>query len=231
MDDVILLHGALGASAQLDPLANALRLSFCVHQVEFEGHANTLPRERPYRIEHFAENVAEYMAHTGLDTASVFGYSMGGYVALHLAHALPARVRNVATLGTKFRWDPATAERETKKLDAATIRAKVPKFADVLERRHAKAGGWERVLAETAGLLRSLGDNQLLADDVLAHIRHPVRVLVGDKDNTVTVEEATDVSRHLAAGTITVLSDTPHPIEQVDVSRLALLLTEVFGAR
>ena len=37
MTDLVLLHGALGASRQLDPLAEALRSRFLVHQLDFEG--------------------------------------------------------------------------------------------------------------------------------------------------------------------------------------------------
>ena len=44
---------------------------------------------------------------------------MGGYVALHLALHHPERVQRIVTLGTKFRWDPVTAEREAARLDPA----------------------------------------------------------------------------------------------------------------
>lgn len=227
--DLILLHGALGASRQLDPLADALRSRFRVHQLDFEGHAALPARDRPFRIRHFAENVVERMERAGITSAALFGYSMGGYVALQLAAERPELVRCVATLGTKFRWDPATAARETARLDPAAIRAKVPRFADTLAERHAGAGGWEIVLARTANLLRNLGDEPPLTDDTFARIRQPVLVLVGERDATVTVEETMDIARHLPAGLLTVLSDTPHPIEQVDADLLASTLGAFFS--
>ena len=227
-DDLVLLHGALGATAQFDALATALGDRFRVHRLDFEGHGESPPRDRPFRMQYFAENVIELLDRERIASARLFGYSMGGYVATYLASELPDRVHSVATLGTKFRWDPATAAREAARLDPTTIRAKVPRFADALEARHAKAGGWELVLARTADLLRDLGDHPLLSDETLNRIAQHVRVIVGDRDNTVTVEESGEVARMLSNGQLTVLPDTPHPIEQVDLSTLVPELFDVF---
>jgi pimeloyl-ACP methyl ester carboxylesterase len=224
--ELILLHGALGASGQLVPLAGQLREHFTVRMLDFEGHGSADVTTRPFRMRNFADNVLDLLDARGIARAHCFGYSMGGYVALCLAHTHPDRVSSVATLGTRFRWDAATAAREASRLDPAAIRAKVPKFADALAARHASAGGWELVLERTAEMLRDLGDHPVLTDDGLARIAQPVRVIVGDRDNTVSVEESTAVARILPHGAATVMPDTPHPIEQVDVAALARLLLE-----
>ena len=226
MIDLLLLHGALGARTQLDPLAEALHPGFHVHQLDFEGHGDAAPRGRPFRMQHFGENVIDLIDSLGIERVRLFGYSMGGYVAVHLAMTRPDRVDRVVTLGTKFRWDPATAARDVIRLNPDTIRAKVPHFAEALAARHEGARGWERVLADTADLLRDLGDNPLLTDATLAAITQPVRVIVGDQDTTVSVEESTTIARTLAAGSLTVLPDTPHPVEQVNVDVLAPVLVE-----
>ena len=229
--DVVLLHGALGAARQLDPIAEALGPHFRVHRLDFEGHASASPPDRPFRMRHFAENVIGLFERDGIGSAAFFGYSMGGYVALHLAGERPELVERVATLGTKFRWDPPTAAREAGRLDPAAIRAKVPRFADTLAARHAAAGGWEGVLARTADLLRNLGDNPLLTDATIARVRQPVCVMVGERDNTVSVDESTDVARRFSSGSLMVLPDTPHPIEQVDTALLASVLRDFFEPR
>jgi pimeloyl-ACP methyl ester carboxylesterase len=228
MTHLVLLHGALGVSSQLTALSDALAPYFHMHRLDFEGHATARDRGRPFRVAHFVQNVLDLLDDKGIERASFFGYSMGGYVALALALEHPTRVAKVATLGTKFRWDPDTAAREATRLDPATIRAKVPRFADTLEARHQTAGGWELVLGRTADFLRDLGAHPTLTDETLGAITHPVRVIVGDRDNTVSVEESTAVSHALGAGSLTVLPNTTHPIEQVDVGSLASVLIDFF---
>lgn len=214
----------------MKPVADALRPHFTVHQLNFEGHAGAPSRGRPFRVKHFVENVLDFMRQERIERANVFGYSMGGYVALSLALSHPERVDRIATLGTKFRWDPATATRESARLDPAAIRTKVPRFADALAARHEAAGGWEAVLARTADFLRDLGEHPVLRDENLTRIPHPVRVIVGDRDNTVSVEESEGVAALLSSGSVVTLEDTPHPIEQVPVEVLAATLREFFGA-
>jgi pimeloyl-ACP methyl ester carboxylesterase len=220
---LVLLHGALGSTSQLEPLAAVLRPHFDVHLLDFEGHGSR-PTNRAFRMSTFAENVVELLDRERITSARFFGYSMGGYVALTLASRMPERVTSIATLGTKFRWDPKIAARETIRLNPDVIRAKVPPFAEALQARHAAAGGWENVLAKTAELLRDLGDHPVLTDATLSRVTRPVRVIVGDRDNTVSVEESRGAANALGNGTLSVMENTPHPIEQVDVAKLAELL-------
>jgi pimeloyl-ACP methyl ester carboxylesterase len=225
---LLLLHGALGAGPQLRPLAAALSDSFDVHVPDFEGHGATPRRGRPFRIEHFADNVLEFLERTSPGPAHYFGYSMGGYVALYLATVRPELVLSVATLGTKFRWSADTAERDATALDTERIRAKVPRFAAALAERHV-AAGWETVLAETAGMMRALGERPLLDAATLATIAAPVRICVGDRDATVGIDESAEAYRALRAGELEVLPGTPHPFEKAPLARLARTLTEFYA--
>jgi pimeloyl-ACP methyl ester carboxylesterase len=212
-----LLHGALGAASQLDPLAARLRQRTRDYRVvEFVGHGKTPSAARPFTIAGFVEQLVEELERDGVESADFFGHSMGGYVALAFALAHPDRARSIVTLGTKFEWTPEVAARDAARLDPAAIRAKVPRFAEQLEARHRGAGGWERVLAQTAGLLTELGERPVLDASALERIEQPVRIAVGDRDATVSVEESARVSRALGKGELAVLPRTPHPFEQVN---------------
>lgn len=218
----ILIHGALGSASQLAPLAS--RLGDAVLCVELAGHGDTPSTDAAYDIRAFAADVLRAMDARGIARASLFGYSMGGYVALVLAADHPGRVDSVATLGTKLAWSPDVARRETSRLDPDAIRAKVPNFAELLERRHAGAGGWEGVLHRTSALLRGLGDAPIVDDALLARIQQPVRLMVGDRDTVVSIDETAAAAKKLTRGELAVLPGTPHPIEQADVALLAALL-------
>lgn len=225
---ILLLHGALGASGQLAPLLPLLSPHYRVESIDFEAHGAAAMRGRPFRMEHFVENVLDYLASNSLENVHIFGYSMGGYVACLLAAAHPDKVLSIATLGTKFYWDPDTAAREIDFLDPDKIRAKVPHFAAALEARHT-ASGWEAVLYATADLLTSLGKTGGLRAPTLAQILCPVRIIVGDRDRTVGVPEAHEVFRALPQGQMEVFPATPHELERVPPDQLARTLVTFFG--
>jgi pimeloyl-ACP methyl ester carboxylesterase len=227
--DLILLHGALGDATQLAPLGERLDRERRPTILELEGHGSTPPRGGPLRIESFADAVLGAMDQAGIARADFFGYSMGGYVALYLAATVPDRVARVATLATKLAWTPEVAERECALLDAATIRVKVPKFAAALEAKHT-ATGWEALLAHTADLLRDLGARPRITDETLASITQPVRIAVGDRDATVTIDECVAAVRRMPNGELEVHPRTPHPFEKAPVERLARSLSEFFAA-
>jgi pimeloyl-ACP methyl ester carboxylesterase len=131
----------------------------------------------------------------------------------------------VVTLGTKLRWSPELAARERSLLDASAIRAKVPKFGEQLERRHV-ALGWEAVVDATAEMMEWMGGNAPLREEDLRAITHPVRLMVGDRDVTVSLDECGEAVRWLPAGELEVLPRTPHPFERVSIPRLARSVSE-----
>jgi pimeloyl-ACP methyl ester carboxylesterase len=204
------------------PLAEALASRFQPHVLELEGHGSTPMHAAEYSMTMFVTNLAEFIESRGLGAVSIFGYSMGGYVALQLAAERPDLVSHVVTLGTKLAWSPDVAAQEASRLDPAKIRAKVPQFAEQLEARHRGiAGGWEGVLSRTAALMSGLGARPLVDATLLARIRQPVRLMVGDRDAVVSIDETREATKHLTAGECVVLPDTPHPIEQVQLPLLS----------
>lgn len=228
MKPLILLHGAIGAGDQLEPLARLLSSQYDVHVIDFSGHGVARPTEVVFSMELFANDVRAYMLSSGLERASIFGYSMGGYVAMYLARHSPELIDRIVTLATKWHWDEATAAKETQMLNADKIEQKVPAFAEALHKRHA-AHGWKNVLAKTADMMLALGaDNPLKPDDQAA-IPHPSLLLLGDRDKMVTLDETLAVYKALPNAQMAILPATGHPIEQVDIEVLHFFITRFLG--
>jgi pimeloyl-ACP methyl ester carboxylesterase len=225
---LILLHGALGDAEQLAPLAGRMSGTRRVVVLEFEGHGTTPLRGRPLRIESFAAAVVDAMDRGGIERADLFGYSMGGYVALFLAAMAPDRVARVATLATKIAWTPDVAVRESAMLDAAVIREKVPRFAAALAARHT-ATGWDVLLSHTAELLHELGERPRVTNELLSAVTQPVRIAVGDRDATVTLEECASAARQLPNGELEVYPRTAHAFEKAPLDRVVASLTDFFA--
>ncbi|WP_396224884.1 alpha/beta fold hydrolase [Gemmatimonas sp.] len=222
---VVVVHGALGSARQMAPVVEALRAlrRFAdVVPVELPGHGETaLAAGQPFDMTVLADALGEAIARAGITRPLVFGYSMGGYAALVRELRAPGTIGGVVTLGTMLHWTPAIAARAAARLDATLIREKVPAFAATLAERHQGAGGWDTVLAHTARLLRELGDAPVLTDETLALIHCPVHLLVGDRDDSVSLEETAHAASRLPHARASLLADTPHPIEKVDMALIA----------
>ncbi|RLB84543.1 MAG: alpha/beta hydrolase, partial [Deltaproteobacteria bacterium] len=131
--DLLLLHGALGSMSQFSALIPFLEDKYRIHTLDFEGHGSSPPKDRLFSGEHFGENVLDYLDTNELEHVNVFGYSMGGHVALYLARKWPERIHSIFTLATKFLWTPEIAAHEITFLDPDTIQEKAPRFAMVLQ--------------------------------------------------------------------------------------------------
>lgn len=220
---LILLHGALGAVQHFDSIASVLEDQYEVHRFNLHGHGGTPLPEGPLRIEAFTDQLIDYIRANELGPAAIFGYSMGGYIALQAAIQAPETVGRILTLGTKFDWTPAVAAKEARQLNADFLREKAPAFVSQLAEFHG-AAAWEPLLPATAGLMEALGERPLLTPDSVTPVEIPVRLMVGDRDHMVSIEETLGIFRSLPNGSMVVLPETKHPIERVNK---AVLIWEI----
>ena len=167
MEHILLLHGAIGAGAQLNELAVALSERYNVSVIDFTGHGSKKLNNRSYSIPLFANDILEFMEAHKLRKISIFGYSMGGYVAAYFAMLYPDKVNNVISLAAKFHWDEQVAAKEVQMLNADKIAEKLPAFAKTLSERHT-GNDWKDVLQKTTDMLVALGkDNTLKNTDYI----------------------------------------------------------------
>ena len=147
----------------------------------------------------------------------VVGASMGGYVALEMARHAPNRIRGLALVGS--RADADTEERRA--------------FRDELIEQ--LRGGWrhqdavptvdndELIDAQRAIQLRRA------ADDVVQSFPGPLLVIVGDRDEVVSVDYARSVADLAPRGRLAVVAGAGHlvAVDRPDeVNRLLLELLD-----
>ena len=223
MEPILLLHGALGAQDQFDALAARLSENYAVHRLNFSGHGPDTPMPEAFLPEVFMDDILQYLDQNDLASINIFGYSMGGYIALMLALRVPERVRAVMTLGTKMDWNPEAAAREAAMLNPDKISEKVPAFAKALQQRHGESR-WRSVLKKTAGLMQYLGEHRPLDEAALRAIAVPVTVALGDADEMVRREEAMQAAEWIPGARFLVLEGGRHAIEKCPVEGLAGLV-------
>lgn len=224
---LLLLHGALGCKDQFDPLIKLLNKDFEILTLNFSGHGDNPNVPERFTLPLFTQDILDFLTQCPHTTVDIFGYSMGGYVALNLAKKHPARVGKIMTLATKFNWTPKSAAQEGKMLDPRKIEEKVPAFAQILKTRHTGMG-WQSVLEKTAGMMKDLGNGQRLEAGGLNSIQSPVMILRGTRDRMVTEEESVHAANTLAKGQFRPLPDAEHPLEKINPISLSALITDYF---
>ncbi len=225
MQHLLLLHGAIGSKEQLYSLTEAVGSFFKIHTLNFSGHGGNNFPEADFSIALFAEEVVTYLKQNQIEYVHVFGYSMGGYVAMYLAKHHPSLVQKVITLATKFNWDETIAAKEVKMLQPDVIELKIPAFAHTLKERHAP-NDWKQVLYKTADMLKELGKNNALQIADYANIQQYCLLMLGDRDTMVTLEETNHVYKQIPKAALCVLPNTAHPIEQVSANMLSYHIQE-----
>ena len=218
MKHLLLIHGAIGASGQLIPLKNLLMEDFDVHLLEFDGHGARTGSDVTFTLESFQHQLEETLNEIG-EPVHIFGYSMGGFIALLSLAEGNEQIASLTTLGTKMKWNEEIAAKEKKQLNPAVIKEKVPKFAEVLRRRHGH--NWESVLHKTTDFMQELGRLQPISQTSMRRIKKPVQLCLADQDGMVSKEETTEVNSWIERSDFKMIHNSKHPIEQVDLTMLA----------
>lgn len=227
MEHILLLHGALGSVEQFDELETLLSKNLIVHTLNFSGHGGLPVPAGGFSIELFEMDVLNYLNKKEIDSVNIFGYSMGGYVALYLSLKHPHRIKSIFTLATKFDWSTESTAREIKLLSPETMERKIPSFVKTLQERHAPTE-WRNVVQQTANMMQLLSKKPLSEKD-FQKIEIPVRLAVGDCDQMVSINETEKVYRSLKEGSLLVLPSTQHPYEKIDITRLTNELKAFFN--
>lgn len=221
MDKLIILHGALGSAKQFQELKNKLHDKYEVHTLDFNGHGeNTCSG---FSINTFVEQLKSYVLEKNLKCCKVFGYSMGGYVALLAQSQNPELFGSIITLGTKFKWTEEESKKEVKMIKPEIIEEKVPKFASYLASIQSPTD-WKENMRNTQELMLELGRNPLLAADTLKKVTIPVSLNLGADDTMVTKDETLAIDQLLPNSTFRVIEGVPHPIQMIEIEQLVTLI-------
>lgn len=218
MKELLLLHGALGSKEQFAGLETELADTFNVHTLNFSGHGKRPSHHHAFTIQNFTHEVLDWMNEHYIKTIDIFGYSMGGYVALWLARFYPERVGKIFTLGTKMKWSEVEAEKEIKMMNPEKVIEKVPVFAHDLAKRHGEHE-WKSVMMKTAAMMKDLAHTHLNDQDLIK-IKHTILLGRGREDTMVTFEETDYVHHLLKNSEFKIYNDVLHPIEKVSIELL-----------
>lgn len=203
---VVLLHGAFGLISGWGPLLNILAKERQVIAVELQGHGHTGDIDRPLSYEQMADDTAALLKHLRIDKADIFGYSMGGTVALYTAIKHPALVGKIAILGSSSgpdAWDPETF----KQFQSITPENFAPApLKDPYDKAAPDPKKWPVLVAKITTMVKEFKG---ISDKDMQSIRAPFLVMHGDRD-AFRVEHAVKMYRLVPNSQLRVFPNGDH---------------------
>lgn len=222
---LVVLHAALGSTAlETDRLVRRWEQSFRCVGIDFEGHGASGDVAGPDgapRLPSWADlvdNVTAVMDALGMGAAHVFGFSMGGGVALAVARDHPARVRRLAVHGVNVQWRTGEVALMTDPMEPDRLAAETPFWARRLAQTHGER--WPDLARRMAAFTRRLPD-EWITDDELASITTPTWISHGDSDRFFSLDHPLHLRRTLPDARLAVFPGADHAIQTVDADRLA----------
>lgn len=180
-EPLLLLHGGLGSIGMFGPVLPKLAEKRQVIAVDLQGHGRTELGTRPLSLIDIGDDMAALVKALGHDRVDVFGYSMGGGVALRFAVQHPEAVRRLALLSCGFAQDGFYPEMLPQQAAVGSAMAEQMKGTPMYKSYAAiapKPEDFPRLLDQMGAWMRQPYD---WSADV-AKLEMPVMLIYGDSD-------------------------------------------------
>lgn len=219
---MLVMHGALGATAlETDRLVRHWERRFRVLALDLRGHGRSDPMTRTPTWGDFVADALAVLDHFAVARARVFGFSMGGGIALGLAAQHPERVDRLAVHGVNVRWTPAEVEAMVRPMEPARLRAKQPFWAQRLDDVH--GADWGALAEHVGAFTTALPDcwmpvgltNAITAHSLISH---------GDADSFFGLHHPLALRAEIPHARLWVVPGLDHPIQGVDAAAFARLV-------
>jgi pimeloyl-ACP methyl ester carboxylesterase len=204
---LVLLHGAFGFVEGWAAVLPALTGVHQVIAVELQGHGRTADLDRPLTFEQMADDTAALLLQLAVRNADVFGYSMGGTVALALAIRHPALVRKLAVLGACAGAPKEVYEPETyAQIQALPADFAPPVLKEPYDRIAPDPTRWPVLVEKVKNLNR---DFKGFSAAEVGSIRAQTLIMIGDREG-IRPEHAVEMYRQIPAAQLAIFPAGDH---------------------
>lgn len=133
---IVFLHGFTGSAAVWSDVTNALPRTYNCHALDLPGHGarSELSDATAFSFDGVCELIADDLRHRDLDRVTLWGYSMGGRIALHFALMYPRQISSLilesASPGLPVRADRELRAKVDDELATRLLSDGLEKFVD-----------------------------------------------------------------------------------------------------
>jgi pimeloyl-ACP methyl ester carboxylesterase len=204
-----------------------LESSFHLVGVDLSGHGTSaFPSDQDFSLDLFAEDVRTAMTALDLSSAHVFGFSLGGGVALHLAQRSPALVDRLAVFQTNVDWTRPQANRMRQRLDLGALQENAPEQVERLRVRHSFP---TRLLQRLQSFVETLPDASDELAPGLSDLSAPTLVGAVDQDPLFGPEAPQALYQKLPNARLAILPGEHHDLAKAPLPLLSSLLKQHFS--
>lgn len=208
---VVLMHGGLHTlDVSFGPMLPRLATGRQAIGVELQGHGHTADVDRPITLANLADDIVALLDELGLERADLFGFSLGGLVALQLVTSHPERVDRLILASTHYRADGYHDDIRDPALQAESTRmpteADFGEMVEAYRRVAPEPGRFESVAAK---LMQAVPEIDGWPADALRAITAPTLLIFGDND-FIKLDHAAAMKELIPGAQLAVLPGTTH---------------------
>jgi pimeloyl-ACP methyl ester carboxylesterase len=207
---VLLPGGLLTIDLSFGAVLPRLAATRQVIGVELQGHGHTADIDREPTFPNMASDIVGLLDHLGIERADLFGFSLGGLVALQTAITYPERVDRLVAAATHFRSEGYHIEIRDPELWATSTRMPTENDFKAMQDAYVQVApdpsGFAAIEAKLQPVLGGVDD---WTSDDLRGITAPTLLMIGDHD-FVTIEHAAQMHDLIPNSHLAVLPNTTH---------------------
>lgn len=193
---LLLLHGGMGNLTDFNGIVDKLPNQFKLIGMDFRGHGkSTLGTSRLSYSQHQTDAEA-VLAHLGIDSFSVLGFSDGGVAALRMAAATPSRIKALVAVAAHSQMDPNDPVLPILKgMTGDKWKARFPDAVAYYMENNPEAD-FEALLKAVVLLWTDL-EYSAYPGSTIKHISAPTLVVRGDEDHLYSLACAVELRDHI----------------------------------
>ena len=210
---LVLLHGGTGTGkTNWGAFIPEFSKHFQVIVPDTRGHGKTNNPTRELSYQLLGDDFAAFIGMLGLEKPNIYGWSDGGQIALELGMK-DLELGAMIVGGAFHSFDQVNADRfhswgieAPGKVNFDQLKEAAPAWVEKLKEQHKD---WQKLMVEISHLW--LTPFEYTKDD-FAKISNPSLVLLGDRDDVISVEVAVNMYRMIPDSELAIIPDGTHRI-------------------
>jgi len=195
---VVLIHGFPLSSEVWKDFSSELSKDFTVYTPDLPGFGSTPRLKTPFTINDVATKIISWIEDLNLDHPVIIGHSLGGYVALAIAHLNPELPSKLGLFHSTALPDSEEKKQNRNKVLDFIVKNGVLAFtsnftATLFGNPNHPAIPYVREISVKASMETVMGYTQAMRDrserlDVMRDFPRPMLIIAGEKDGGIPVE-------------------------------------------